>query len=78
VLTIRRDKEAIERKTEETDLEIDLLHDELEKLSSEINQIEKAKQKEERMLQTLTKEVDDLEHELQDKITEQARAQVAF
>jgi cell division protein FtsB len=30
------------------------------------------------MLQTLTKEVDDLEHELQDKITEQARAQVAF
>jgi hypothetical protein len=33
VLTIRRDKEAIERKTEETDLEIDLLHDELEKLS---------------------------------------------
>ena len=59
VLTIRRDKEAIERKTEETDLEIDLLHDELEKLSSEINQIEKAKQKEERMLQTLTKEEDD-------------------
>ena len=32
VLTIRRDKEAIERKTEETDEEIDVLHAEMEKL----------------------------------------------
>ena len=32
VLTIRRDKEAIERKTEETDEEIDVLHEEMEKL----------------------------------------------
>ena len=32
VLTIRRDKEAIERKTEETDEEIDVLHEEMDKL----------------------------------------------
>ena len=32
VLTIRRDKEAIERKTEENDEEIDVLHAEMEKL----------------------------------------------